>query len=119
MIDILGLSTSLGGLATLNVILVELFRKTVKKHKFLSDRITFEGWKLQLTSWIIAIATAFALWFIGIGMIVGSSWYMVIVYGILTALISNGMADTPTVQKILEFLKLKEKELINSNEEVI
>lgn len=116
MIDILTLSSTLGGLATLNVVLVEAFKKLVSKSEWLSKRITFHtAWRIQLTSWIIAILTAFILWFGGIGMLVGvTSWYMVAVHGILTALVSNGMADTPTAQRILEFLRLKDKKVIET-----
>jgi len=113
MIDILTLSGSLSGLATLNVILVELFKKLISKSTWLSKRITFHtAWRVQLTSWIIAILTAFGLWFAGFGLVAGVSWFMVVVYGVLTALVSNGIYDVKGVQQILVFLRLKEKDVL-------
>jgi hypothetical protein len=64
---------------------------------------------IQIVSWLIGIAIAFAGYALKIGFLAGLPLWAIAVYGLAAGLIANGVFDTGLITGVLEFLGLKKK----------
>jgi hypothetical protein len=55
----------------------------------------------QVLSWLVGVAVAFAGWGFGLGFLSGLSWHIVLLYGLGSGLIANGVFDTGIVTYLL------------------
>ena len=83
---------SIGALAPLVYAITAIINKALKAD---SDILK------QLISWIIGIGLCFLGWFLKIGMFAGIEWWLVVIYGLVAGLSTNG-----AYKAVKSFLKL-------------
>ena len=71
-------------------------------------KVTIKIWK-QVIVWLVSITLTVLGNLLNIGFAAEFPWLTTIIYGLACGLVANGIFDIGTVQGILAFLKLKEK----------
>ena len=76
---------------------------------FLIDKVLkwTKRYPKMILTWLVAIALTFIGNLLNLGFAAEFPWLTTAVYGLGVGLVANGIFDVPTVQVILEFLKLK------------
>jgi hypothetical protein len=67
-----------------------------------------KGWK-QYLSWLVGVLLALAGYLLQWGLFTGVQWYYILIYGIIAALVANGLFKWELLKTILEALKLLPK----------
>lgn len=110
--------SSLTALAALVVLITAWLKTFIGKFKFVEqwkDKTFLKDWK-QYLSWLVALLVSTVGYFFQWGLFVGIAWYYILIYAIVTGLISNGIADWNLLKTILEAFKLIPKKTVNDEQ---
>ncbi len=89
---------SLAGIAAVTVFIAAFFNQIFKISKKIGK---------QIMTWLVAIILVVIGNLLNLGFISEFPWLTTIVYGFAAGLVANGLFDIPTVQALLNFIKLK------------
>lgn len=76
---------------------------------YLNSKIYSTGWQKQAVSWIVSLVLCFGAWFVKVGLFVGISWWVVLIYGFVVGLAANGFFDIKIIQTVLGAVGLGKK----------
>ena len=91
--------TSLAALSGAVLIVTQFLLKFIK--------IKFD----QYFSWLVAVLLSCAGWFLQLGIFDGLAWYWIIIYGVASGLVANGLFDIGVVNMILNYFLPKAKSI--------
>lgn len=67
------------------------------------------GFASRFLSWIVAVALAFAGWFLQFGIFAGLQWYWALLYALAAGLAGNGIFDIGIISGLLSLVNKKGK----------
>lgn len=95
-IDVVEYIASIPGLAALVLLVTQFLKQFLKT----------DGWYSAYLSWIVALVLSVIGWSLQLGIFLGATWYIVLIYAAAAGLIANGLFDWKMIKAVLELLKL-------------
>jgi len=96
-----GVFTTFATLVGIIPLIVESFKKIFKLKSKINKKI------IQIFSWVIGIAICLMAWVLDLGIFASMVWYEVLLWGIMTSLASNGVADTKVIKGLFSIFAKK------------
>lgn len=63
----------------------------------------------QIISWLVGVALAMFAWWLGLGFLDGSLWWVALIYGLAASLAANGVFDTGLIEWLVGLIIKREK----------
>lgn len=96
-LDLTSYFVSLAALVPLVILLSGWLNKVIKA----------KGFGIQFITWLISIALVYIGWAFKLGLFAEiTQWYIILIYGIATGLVANGIFDIKLIQMFLNYIKL-------------
>lgn len=63
----------------------------------------------QIVSWLVGVLLAMFAWWLGLGFLDGSLWWVALIYGLAASLAANGIFDTGLIEWLVSLIIKRKK----------